>query len=98
MIRTLTIASVALLSLSACSGGGGKKALVDSCMDDGAATAKQCNCLVDTLEENLDKETFATLAKAAKDGDDDLDNLPPAVQMKVGMSMLGAVAKCGLDE
>jgi hypothetical protein len=98
MNKMVFVAAVAALGLAAC-GGGGKQALVNSCVKEGT-DKKVCTCTIDEAEKNMDKKAFAALTKAAAKGEGAMDNamgdLPMDQQMAAGMALVGAAMKCGM--
>ena len=95
------MASVFALGLAACGGdGGGKAALVKSCVDDGSESKENCVCLADAAEEQLDKPMFTKLVKAAQDGDDGIEamigELSAEEQGKFMGFAMSAAMTCGM--
>lgn len=84
--------------LSGC--GGGKAALVKSCVDEG--TEKEtCDCIGGELEANLDKEVFAALVLGAQGKEEAartaLEKLPEGKQFSAVTATMSAAMKCGLS-
>ncbi len=87
------------LALSACSGGGGKAALVEACVNDGQEK-KTCDCMADEFEQKLDKDVFNALVLGAQGKDEEaekiLSELPMEKQFSVATAAMEATMKCGL--
>lgn len=97
MSKWLVVAA-SILALAAC--GGGKAAMVKSCVDDGT-NQKTCECIATELEEKLDKDVFDALVLGAQGRDEAakvaLEKLPANQQFSVVTTTMGAAMKCGLN-
>lgn len=92
-------AAAAAIALGACSpGANDKQAMIDSCVKDSQDKAV-CTCMVNEFEKNLDKESFAAMAKASTKGEEAVQqefiaSLTPEKMMKFGQVMASAGQKC----
>lgn len=98
-MKTFVFAAVAALALAGCGaiGGGEKAAMVKTCTEAGESE-KDCTCIADSLEANLDKATFSTVARAMAAGEAEgekmMEELPPEQQGKVMGALMSAGMGC----
>ncbi len=98
-MKMFVYAAVSALALAGCGaiGGGEKAAMVKTCTDSGES-AKDCACIADSLEANLDAPTFKVVARAMAAGDAEgeqmMEELPPEQQGKIMGALMSAGMSC----
>jgi hypothetical protein len=100
-MKTWMLTAAAVVALAACTGGGGKQAMIEKCAKDGQ-DKKMCECIVTELEKNMDKKAFAVFSKASVQDNADsqkaMMELTPAQQASMMTATMGAGMKCGLGQ
>jgi hypothetical protein len=90
--------SLGALALAGC--GGGKAAMVKSCVDDGT-DRKTCDCIASELERKLDKDVFDAMVLGAQGRDEAakaaMDKLPIEKQFSIATGAMSAAMTCGLN-
>jgi hypothetical protein len=90
------LAAVAALALTGCGGmGGGKGAMVKACVDSGETEAN-CTCIADSLEKNLDKETFALVSNAMAAGEEQGNKMMEELPADKQGAVMGALMSAGM--
>jgi len=98
-MKKFVFAAVAALALTGCGaiGGGEKVAMVKACTESGESQAN-CTCIADSLEKNLDKETFRMVATAMAAGEEKgsqmMDDIPADKQGAIMGAMMSAGMGC----
>jgi hypothetical protein len=98
-MRKTVLSAVAAIALAGCGviGGGPKTAMIKACTD-GGESEKDCTCVADKLEKDLDSETFNVVAAALllteEEGGSLLETLPIEKQESVMVLLLSASASC----
>ena len=91
------LVTAASLMLAGC-GGGGKSALVKSCIDRGEDKTN-CACMAEKLQQGLKPPTFALVIKAAQAPEDQraaiLAEMPAMEKLSFGIASLDAADACG---
>jgi|GEM_PF-1827258 len=105
-MKKVFFASLFAVGLAACGGGSGsaaKTVIVDSCMEEGDASAETCNCMADQFVENLDPKLLNLIVEASNAEDEDaymmskMGELEPAEMTQFMTVMMGAATECGMD-
>jgi len=104
-MKKVLIASVFVLGLAACGGGGSgaKSALVKSCLDDGSEDEATCTCMADLAVDKLDPKLVDMLVEATKQEDDDaymmaqMSQLSPEDMTSFMTVMMSAATECGVE-
>ena len=98
MIRSILICTGALVLISC--GGGGKSALVDSCMDEGESK-EDCKCMADVLQQNLSPKAFSAVVLNAQGKDKEAEQAMQDLGMTEALAVAGAMVKvvteCGVS-
>ncbi|MEQ9506326.1 MAG: hypothetical protein RLO80_08630 [Hyphomonas sp.] len=98
-MKNFVFAAVSALALAGCGaiGGGEKTAMVKACTESGESE-KNCTCIADSLETNLDAPTFKLVAKAMAAGEAEgekmMEELPAEQQGKVMGALMSAGMGC----
>ena len=98
-MKTFVYAAVSALALAGCGavGGNPKSAMVKACTE-GGDSEKNCTCIADSLEKNLDKPTFRVVANALAAGEEEggkvMDELPAEQQTKIMGALMAAGMGC----
>ncbi|MDJ0920390.1 MAG: hypothetical protein QNI84_04635 [Henriciella sp.] len=100
-MKNVILASVAAFTLAACGGGGNLEAkLTASCLEDGSATAEQCECMTKAAVDGLDRDLLVKMVDASEAEDSDaammaiMADLSPEQQTQFMTVMMGAMTTC----
>ncbi len=98
-MRTKVLAISTLVLLAGCDQGGGKKALVKTCVADGESPAA-CACIADAMEAKLSpdlfKRTVAAVAREKREVDGFISSLPDEDKMEF-LKVMPAMLTCDLS-
>nr|WP_156780852.1 hypothetical protein [Hyphomonas sp. Mor2] len=89
-MKNVFFTSLCALGLVACGGGSdraAKRAILDSCTEEGIADANTCDCVADQMVETLDRDMLDIIV-AAKESDDEATYLATEMQ-KLDREALG---------
>ena len=93
-MKKFVFAAVAAVALTAC-GGSPKVAMVKACTDSGESDAN-CTCIGDSLEKNLDKETFKAVATAMAGGEEAGNKMMEELPAEKQGAVMGALMSAGM--
>jgi Ni2+-binding GTPase involved in maturation of urease and hydrogenase len=96
----LVVAVAAVLMVASCgAAGGGKAALVKSCVK-GGETKKTCDCVATELQKNADKDVFRAMVLQSEGKDAEAEKimnaLPMEKQFSAASAAMGAMMKCAV--
>jgi hypothetical protein len=84
------VAAIALLATACGAAGGGKGAIVAKCVKDDGMTQKQCQCMADKLEKNVDKDVFRAIVLEAEGKTAESEKLMNSLSMEKQMTAMTA--------
>lgn len=103
-MKKVIFASVFVLGLAACGGGGGHKAtLVKACVDEGDNTKEECECIASEFVEKLDPKLLDIMIEASKAEDEDafmmskMGELGPDEMQSLMTTVMSLPAECGIE-
>jgi len=98
-MKRFVLAAAAVLMLTACGAGGGKAAMVKSCVKEGE-DKKTCECVATELEKNADKDVFKALVLQSQGKNEEAEKimnaLPMEKQFSAASAAMGAMMKCAV--
>lgn len=100
-MKRFVMAAAAVLMLASCGavGGGGKAAMVKSCVKEGE-DKKTCECVATELEKNADKDVFKALVLQSQGKNEEAEKimnaLPMEKQFSAASAAMGAMMKCAV--
>jgi hypothetical protein len=93
-MKKILFAAVAALALTAC-GGSPKTAMVKACTESGESDAN-CTCIADSLEKNLDADTFKAVATAMAAGEEAGNKMMEELPAEKQGAVMGALMSAGM--
>lgn len=99
MKRFVLAAAAVLMAASCGAAGGGKAAMVKSCVKEGE-DKKTCECVATELEKNADKDVFKALVLQSQGKNEEAEKimnaLPMEKQFSAASAAMGAMMKCAV--
>jgi hypothetical protein len=96
-MKRVCLAGVLAVMLAGCGGtGADRAAIVEACVSDGSGQ-ESCECMAKAAEEDLSGEHFAKLGKAARAGEDGMDEMFDNLSAEEQAAFMGFAMKAGMS-
>lgn len=93
-MHKVALAALLALGLAACGGGADRAAIIDACTEGGTSQA-ECACLADRARSELEPETYALYARAAREGaGETMGDLSPNQTLELIEFTVAAAREC----